>query len=78
MTKKSNPKKKVGIKLMDNQSFFVEDLDVFLHIQKTYVNLANSQMQEQNKEIILRTLAAVQHAIETVFVAEADGYDDKW
>jgi len=78
MSKKTNQRKNVGIKLDNNQSFFVEDLDVFMHIQKTYVALIKSQMTDQEKNITTKVLAAAKSAIENVYIAKENGYDEEW
>lgn len=78
MSKKTNQKKKVNIKLEDNQSFIVEDLDVIMHVQKHYVTLVKNQMNEKDKEICLRVINAVNHAIENVYIAPSDGYSENW
>jgi hypothetical protein len=78
MSKKTNQRKKVGIKLNNNQSFFVEDLDTFIHMQKTYSGLTNSQTTSQEKNLIAKALAAIKFAIDNVYIANESGYEDEW
>lgn len=78
MSKKTNQRKKVAIKLDNNQSFFVEDLDVFMHIQKTYVALIKNQITDQEKNITNKILTAVKSAIENVYIARENCYDEEW
>jgi len=78
MSKKTNQKKKINIKLEDNQSFIVEDLDVLMHIQKHYAMLIKNQMNETDKNTCLKVIYAVNHAIENVYIAPSDGYSENW
>lgn len=78
MSKKTNQKKKVGIKLENNQSFLIEELDIFLHIQKTYASLTRGQISEHDRAMQNRVIAAVNLAIENVYVAPAEGYNEDW
>ena len=78
MSKKTNQKKKINIKLEDNQSFIVEDLDVLMHIQKHYAMLIKNQMNETDKSICLKVINAINHAIENVYIAPSDGYSENW
>lgn len=78
MSKKTNQKKKVGIKLENNQSFIIEDLNVFLHIQKTYADLMRSQIGDRDKVICSKVITAVNQAINDVYIAPNDGYSEDW
>lgn len=78
MSKKTNQKKKINIKLENNQSFLVEDLGILLHIQKTYASMMRGQLSEQDKVIYNRVIAAVNTAIENVYLAPSDGYSEEW
>lgn len=78
MSKKTNQKKKINIKLENNQSFLIEDLDTLLHIQKTYVSMMRGQVSEQDKLIYNKVIAAVNTAIENVYLAPSDGYSEDW
>lgn len=78
MSKKTNQKKKINIKLENNQSFLIEDLDTLLHIQKTYASMMRGQLSEQDKLTYNRVIAAVNTAIENVYLAPSDGYSEDW
>jgi len=76
MSKKSNQKKKVGLKLSSGQTFMVEDLEAFLHIQKTYADIMRGQLNEQEKTICSRIIAATNVAIEHTYTAPSDDYNE--
>jgi hypothetical protein len=78
MSKKTNQKKKVNIKLGHNQSFIIEDLDILLHIQKTYANFLRGNCSEQEKNIYKKIVEAVNISIENVYISLTDGVDDEW
>lgn len=78
MSKKTNQKKKVNIKLENNQSFLIEDLDILLHIQKTYASMMRGQLSEQDKVICNRVITATNVAMENVYLAPSDGYSEEW
>lgn len=78
MSKKTNQKKKVNIKLENNQSFLVEDLDILLHIQKTYANMLRGHVSDQDKIIYTRIITAINSSIEQVYIASTGGYGDEW
>lgn len=78
MSKKTNLKKKVTIKLEPGQSFLIEDLDILMHIQKTYANLLRGQVPQDDKVVYARVIAAVNFAVENVNNASSNNYDDQW
>ena len=78
MSKKTNQKKKVNIKLAPGQSFLIEDLDILIHIQKTYANMLRGQVSNENKNILNRVILAVNLAIENVNNDSSNDYDDEW
>jgi predicted nucleic acid-binding protein len=78
MSKKTNEKKKVNIKLSSNQSYFVDEIDTFMHIQKTYADLLRSVKNEIERENIVRILNKINEAFENIFVASMDGSGDDW
>jgi len=78
MSKKNNQKKKVGIKLSSGQSYLIEDLEVLLHIQKTYASMMRGQVSEQDKVIYNRVIAAVNTAIQNVYVGTDNGSDEDY
>lgn len=78
MTKKTHQKKKVTIKLDDNQSYIIEDIQVLLHVQKTYAHMLRSVSTDEDKALFTRVISAVNEAIENVFYAQSDGIDDEW
>jgi predicted nucleic acid-binding protein len=78
MSKKTNEKKKVNIKLSSNQSYFVDEIDTFMHIQKTYADLLRSVKNEIERENIVRILNKINEAFENIFVGSADGSNDEW
>lgn len=78
MSKKTNLKKKVTIKLEPGQSFLIEDLDILMHIQKTYANLLRGQVSQDDKVVYARVITAVNSAVENVNNASSNNYDDQW
>jgi hypothetical protein len=78
MSKKTNQKKKINIKLENNQSFIVEDLDILIHIQRTYASMMRGQLSEQDRVVCARVITATNSAIENVFISTTDGYGDEW
>jgi len=78
MSKKTNQKKKVNIKLENNQSFLIEDLNIILHIQKTYASMMRGQLSEQDKALCNRVIAATNIAMQNVYLAPSDGYSEDW
>lgn len=78
MSKKTNQKKKVNIKLEPGQSFLIEDLDLLLHVQKTYANLLRGQVSADDKILFNRVISAVNEAIENVHNGNSDNYGDDW
>lgn len=78
MSKKTNEKKKVNIKLNSNQSYFVDDIETFMHIQKTYADMLMSVKNEIERQNIVRVLNKINEAYENIFVAPIDGSGDDW
>lgn len=78
MSKKTNQKKKINIKLENNQSFFIEDLDILMHIQKTYASLMRGQLSEQDRSTCNRVISAINTAVNNVYVSTSDGYGEDW
>lgn len=78
MSKKTNEKKKVNIKLNSNQSYFVDDIETFMHIQKTYADMLMSVKNEIERQNIVRVLNKINEAYENIFVASMDGSGDDW
>jgi len=77
VSKKTNKKKKINIKLESGQTFMVEDLQIILHIQKTYANMLRAQSSSEDKAIYNKVIAAVNSAIENVYVASEENTDDE-
>lgn len=78
MSKKTNQKKKVNIKLEPGQSFLVEDLDLLIHVQKTYANLLRGQVSPEDRTIYTRVINAVNISIENVHNVNSSDYGDEW
>jgi len=77
VSKKTNKKKKVNIKLESGQTFLIEDLQILLHVQKTYATLLGGQVSPEEKTMFMRIVNAVNAAIENVYVATDGGLDDE-
>jgi hypothetical protein len=77
VSKKTNKKKKVNIKLESGQTFLIEDLQILLHVQKTYATLLGGQVSPEEKAMFMRIVNAVNAAIENVYVATDGGLDDE-
>ena len=78
MSKKTNQKKKVSIKLEPGQSFLIEDLDLLLHIQKTYASLLRGQVSTEDRSICNRVIQAVNISIDNVNNSPQNEYGDEW
>jgi len=79
MSKKTNKKKKQGIKLQPGQTYAVEDLQIFMHIQKTYASIACGHISDEEKATCARVLSAIDSAIKSVYVPqEGDSDEDYW
>lgn len=78
MSKKTNQKKKVNIKLEPGQSFLIEDLDLLIHVQKTYVNLLRGQVSLEDRALYTRVINAVNISIENVHNVNSSDYGDEW
>jgi len=78
MSKKTNLKKKVNIKLEPGQSFLIEDLDLLIHVQKTYASMLRGNVIPEEKTMCNRVITAVNVAIENVNNASSGDYDDQW
>lgn len=78
MSKKTNQKKKVNIKLEPGQSFLVEDLDLLIHVQKTYANLLRGQVSQEDRTLYTRVINAVNISIENVHNVNSSDYGDEW
>lgn len=77
MSKKTNKKKKINIKLESGQTFFVEDLQIFLNIQKTYAHMLRAQSLPEDKVIYNKVLEAINLAIENVYISSEESSDDE-
>ncbi len=73
MSKKINQRKKINIKLQNNQSFMIEDLSIFLHIQRTYANFLRGICSEEDKNIYTKIVSAINDSIENVFITPVNG-----
>jgi hypothetical protein len=78
VSKKTNQKKKVSIKLEPGQSFLIEDLDLLLHIQKTYAGLLRGQVSTEDRSIFNRVIQAVNFSIDNVNNSPQNEYGDEW
>jgi hypothetical protein len=78
VSKKTNQKKKVNIKLEPGQSFLIENLDLLMHIQKTYAGFLRGQISVEEKANCNRVIAAVNLAIENVHNVNSNDYGDEW
>lgn len=77
MSKKTNKKKKVNIKLDSGQSYMIEDLQVLMHVQKTYVSLLRGQIPEEDKIIINKVISAINTSVKNVHIALESDLDDE-
>ena len=77
MSKKTNKKKKVNIKLESGQTFLIEDLQILLHVQKTYASFVKGQISSEEKALCMRVVNAVNTAIENVYTVIDSGLDDE-
>jgi hypothetical protein len=78
VSKKTSQKKKVNIKLEPGQSFLIEDLDLLIHIQKTYANLLRGQVSVEDKALYTRVINAVNTSIDNVHNGNSSDYGDEW
>lgn len=81
MSKKTNEKKKVNIKLTDNQSYLVADVDFFMRIEKIYADLLFSAKVETDRQLYLNDLDKIRNEAlnpERIFNSNSDGSNDEW
>jgi|LakMenE01Jun11ns_1017448.scaffolds.fasta_scaffold9891812_3 hypothetical protein len=78
MSKKTNEKKKVNIKLNVNQSYMVDDIETFMHIQKTYADLLRSAKVESEREVLIAILDKLNEAFANLFTGSINGDGDEW
>lgn len=78
MAKKINEKKKVNIKLSNRQSYFIEDIDLFLHIRKVYSDLLRVEKSPDNTSLYSRIIEATNFAVENVYVNNQGVNDEDW
>jgi hypothetical protein len=78
MSKKTHLKKKITIKLENSHSFFVSDIELILHIQRTYSDLLRVAKTEEDRIVYNQILNAVKEAIDNVYYAPTEGVDDEW
>lgn len=77
MSKKTNKKKKINIKLESGQTYMIEDLQVLMHIQKTYASLLRGQISEEDKAITNKVISAVNIAVNNVYIGTENSLDDE-
>lgn len=79
MSKKTNKRKKINIKLDSGQTFLIEDLQIFMHIQKTYASLVRGQISEEDKNTCNKVISAINTAVKNVYIAtESDSSDENY
>jgi len=78
MSKKTNKKKKQGIKLESGQSYMIEDLEIFMHIQKTYASLLCGHVSQEDRVLCTRVLSAIGSAIKNVHITPEDDPDENY
>ena len=78
MAKKINEKKKVNIKLSNNQSYFIEDINIFLNIRKVYSDLLRVEKSSANISLYSKIIEATNFAVENVYVNNHGGNDEDW
>lgn len=78
MAKKTNEKKKVNIKLSNGQSYLIEDIDVFVHIQKTYAEMLRVSKLEEEKNLFLKIINSINEAVSNVYVFRQDDDNEDW
>lgn len=77
MSKKTNQKKKINIKLNIGESYFIENLDVLLHIQRTYARAYSSQFSEEEKIIFEKATIALSASISNAHNANDSNYEEE-
>lgn len=78
MAKKTNEKKKVNIKLSNGQSYLVEDIDIFVHIQKTYAEMLRVSKSEEEKSLFLKIINSTNEAVSNAYVFRQDDDNEDW
>jgi len=78
MAKKTNEKKKVNIKLSNGQSYLIEDIDVFVHIQKTYAEMLRVSKLEEEKNLFLKIINSINEAVSNAYVFRQDDDNEDW
>lgn len=78
MAKKTNEKKKVNIKLSNGQSYLVEDIDVFVHIQKTYAEMLRVSKSEEEKSLFLKIINSINETVSNAYIFRQDDDNEDW
>jgi hypothetical protein len=79
MSKKTNPKKKVNVKINSGEAIFVAPVEVLQHIAETYYYMSMSCEEAQEKESWLNVSSDIQDWIsKTYFDGTVSGEDDEW
>lgn len=78
MSKKTNKKKKVNLKLESGQTFLVEDLQTLIHIQKTYASMLRGQIPQEDREVCNKIITAINIAVENVYIATDESNDEDY
>ena len=77
MSKKTNKKKKINLKLEPGQTFMIEDLQTMLHIQKTYAAMIKSESSSEDRLLYNKVITAADIAIKNVHIASGEDMDNE-
>lgn len=79
MSKKTNPKKKINVKINSGEAIFVAPVEVLQHIAETYYYMSMSCEDVQEKESWLNVSSDIQDWISrTYFDGTLSDEDDDW
>lgn len=78
MSKKKHSKKKVTIKLENEHSFLVLDIELILNIQRTYFDMLRSAKTEEDRTAYNKILDALKESMENIYYAPTEEINDEW
>jgi hypothetical protein len=77
MSKKQNQKKKITVKVLPGQAIYVADVDTLKHISETYLYLAQSFENENDRQSCIDVSGAIEEWIEKTQYDASEGFEDE-
>ena len=77
MSKKTNEKKKISVKLVSGQAVYVADVETLYHISNTYAHLASSEKDSKQKQFCVSIVKSINEAIQKTRF-DSNSQQDDW